>query len=183
MAKHNVVDEVLVVWTRLIGRAPSSTNYLKLPILNQLGQLILHLFILPGVPHLQILHLSICKSSLGVIAKFFDYRREDRGNRGMLGSLIGARKILIKGLFKAKLCLSKRNQMYSQCLIFVFSVFQLLFFCMPWVQTLLLHLFSILGEWLVVLVDVFVRLLSLLNQQRWINVVHRFFFGFGISCL
>ena len=95
MADHDVVNQILIIWTGLIRRTPSSCSNLKLAVLNQLLEFILGSLILTRVPHLEVLDLSKSESALRVLGELLGNRSKNSANSGIMDHLLRAGIILV----------------------------------------------------------------------------------------
>lgn len=67
MANEHIIDHIIVGWASLIMHRPSCIDQLKLPIFNELLDMVLHGIVLVIPPHLEELHLDLGEFSLRVV--------------------------------------------------------------------------------------------------------------------
>lgn len=73
VADHDIINQILIIWTGLVRRTPSSCSNLKLAVLDQLLELVLGGLVLTRVPHLEVLDLSKSESALWVFGELLGH--------------------------------------------------------------------------------------------------------------
>lgn len=114
MSNHDIVYQILEVWTNFISRTPSSGCYFELTVLYHFLKSISVFLSGPRVPHLKHLNLRESKSPIRMLIQFFYDWFKNHSGKTLLQHIVCSGKLVIYRLFEAR-CFGIWNDM-NDCL-------------------------------------------------------------------
>jgi hypothetical protein len=98
MSLDKISNYVLIVGRNLLRADPSAHGDLQPSLIDEHLNIILHLFGLPGVPHVEVLHFDVSKPHVWIPEELHDDLTENLGDHRMVIFALSTNKVLLVGL-------------------------------------------------------------------------------------
>lgn len=122
VALVEIANDIFIVRIALVWSNPATHSDLKLSIFDKSLDIFLHLLSLPGVPHIEELHLNICEEFFWVSQKLQNDLSNNLFYSDMSVSVSEACEVIIVRFDPSDIIMSMGNHMDSQVFVLVRSI-------------------------------------------------------------